>query len=86
MNRILSVSITQLSARVLYVEAGQPWYSNVLMSSIISGLIVGSSAGLAVAAVSLVPVWSPVSLAATPTFCITSLLCATVVAVKSWAR
>ena len=86
MNRIISVSIMQLTAHVLRVQPGQPWYSNLLVNSIASGVIVGGSAALAVAIMSLIPGWGAVSLATTPTFCIASLLCATVIAVKSWSR
>lgn len=86
MNRIISVSIAQLNAHVLRVEPGRPWYSNLLINSIAAGLMVGGSAALAVAMMSLIPGWGAVSLATTPTFCIASLLCATVLAVKSWSR
>ena len=86
MNRYLVVPITQLTARALSVEPGEPWYSNVLISSIVAGLIVGGSAGLAIAVMALVPGWEAVSLAAAPAFGITSFLGATVVAVKSWSR
>lgn len=86
MNRYILVPITQLTAHALRVDPGQPWYSNVLVNAIVVGLVVGASAGFGIALMSLVPGWDPVSLAATPTFCIASLLCATVVAVKSWTR
>ena len=86
MNRNLAVSITQLTAQVLHVEQGKPWYSNVLVNAGLAGLIVGGSAGLAISLMSLVPGWDAISLAATPTFCIASLLCATVIAVKTWSR
>ena len=86
MNRMLSVSITQLTAHVLRVEPGRPWHSNVLVVAAAGGLVVGGSAGLGVAIMSLVPGWDAVSLAATPTFGIASFLCATVIAVKSWSR
>ena len=86
MNRTLSVSIAQLGHHVLHVEAGRPWYSNFLVTSAICGLIVGGSAGFAIFLVSFLPGWEPVSLASTPTFCIASLLCTTVMAVKTWTR
>ena len=86
MNRYLVAPITQFTAHALRVEPGEPWYSNVLIISIVAGLIVGGSAGLAIAVMALVPGWEAVSLAATPTFGITSFLGATVVAVKSWSR
>ena len=86
MNRNLAVSITQLTAHVLHVEAGRPWYTNFLVNAGLAGLIVGGSAGLAISIMSLVPGWGAVSLAATPTFCIASLLCATIIAVKTWSR
>ncbi len=86
MNRNLAVSITQLTVHVLHIETDRPWYSNVLVNAVINGLIVGGSAGFAIALMSLLPGWNAVSLAATPTFCIASLLCATVIAVKTWSR
>lgn len=86
MNRYLVVPLAQLTAHVLRVDPGEPWYSNILINSIVAGLIVGGSAGFAIALMSLVPGWNSVSLAATPTFGIASFLCATVVAVKSWSR
>ena len=86
MNHNLSVSIARFTASALYTEEGRPWYTNILVSSILGGLIVGGSAGLGVAIMSLVPGWDAVSLAATPTFGISSFLCATVIAVKSWSR
>lgn len=86
MNRNLAVSITQLTAHVLHIEAGRPWYTNTLVNAALGGLIVGGSAGLAISIMSLVPGWDAVSLAAMPTFCISSLLCATVIAVKTWSH
>lgn len=86
MNRYLVAPLIQLTAHALRVDPGEPWYSNILINSIVAGLIVGGSAGLAIALMSLVPGWHAVSLAATPTFAIASFLCATVVAVKSWSR
>lgn len=86
MNRNLTASITQFTAHVLHIEAGRPWYSNVLVNAGLGGLVVGGSAGLAIFIMSLVPGWDAVSLAATPTFCVASLLCATVIAVKTWPR
>ena len=86
MNRKMSISISHLAAQALRIEAGKPWHSNLLLNSIAAGVIVGGSAALAVAIMSLIPGWSAVSLATTPTFCIASLLCATVIAVKSWSR
>ena len=86
MNQYLSVSLARITASALHTEAGRPWYTNVLVSSILGGLAVGGSAGLAIAVMSLLPGWDAVSLAAMPTFCIGSLLCATVIAVKTWSR
>lgn len=86
MNHYLSVSIARFTATAFHTEEGRPWYTNILVSSILGGLVVGGSAGLAVAVMSLVPGWDAVSLAATPTFGIASFLCATVIAVKSWSR
>ena len=86
MNHILSVSIARITASALHTEEGRPWYTNVLATSILGGLVVGGSAGLAISIMSLLPGWDAVSLAATPTFCIASLLCATVIAVKTWSR
>ena len=86
MNRYLVVPLTQLTAHVLRVAPGEPWYANILINSILAGLIVGGSAGFAIALMSLVPGWNAVSPAASPTFGVASFLCATVVAVKSWSR
>ena len=86
MNRNISVSVARLTVHVLRIEADRPWHSNLLVNAIIAGLIVGGSAALAIAVMSLVPGWDAVSLAVTPTFCIASLLCATVIAVKTWSR
>ena len=86
MSHILSVSIARFTASALHTDEGRPWYTNVLASSILAGLTVGGSAFLGIAAMSLLPGWDAVSLAAMPTFCIASLLCATVIAVKTWSR
>ena len=86
MNRIITVSVTHLASHVLRIEPGRPWYTNLLINSMAAGLIVGGSAALAVAVMSLIPGWGAVSLATTPTFCIATLLSATVVAVKSWSH
>ena len=86
MNRRMSISISHLTAQALRIEAGKPWHTNLLLNAIAAGVIVGGSAALAVALMSLIPGWGAVSLAITPTFCIASLLCATVIAVKSWSR
>ena len=86
MNLRMSISISHLTAQALRIEAGKPWHSNLLLNAIAAGVIVGGSAALAVAIMSLIPGWGAVSLATTPTFCIASLLCATVIAVKSWSR
>ena len=86
MNRNLAVRISRLTVLVLCIESDRPWHSNILVNAALAGLVVGGSAALAVAIMSLIPGWGAVSLATTPTFCIASFLCATVIAVRTWPR
>ena len=86
MSRYLVAGFQQLTTHIRRVQPSGDAGSKVLINSIVGGLVVGGSAGFAIALMSLVPGWNTVSLAATPTFCIASLLCATVIAVKTWSR
>ena len=86
MNRNLAVRISRLTVLVLCIESDRPWHSNILVNAALAGLVVGGSAGLAISLMSFLPGWKSVALAATPTFCIASFLCATVIAVRTWPR